>query len=220
MTHRFALVFAALCLAAASLVAQDPAKPADPAKKRAALERELALAGEKAGRAAVDVADQDADNKAALDKAATELGFAERKLKDFEEVEAPARLEKARLELQGGKDMLDDAREELAQLEMMYKDSEIGDKTKDMVLARGKRGLARAEARLKTQERDFEALESRTLPLERDRLKADAAEKRRDVERAKRAADKATFERSAAVKAAENEVRRIKEELAGLEGGK
>lgn len=216
-----------LLSAGALLPAQDkpaPAKPenspADQAKRRAGLERELVVAKLKHGRAKQDVEDQTADNQAAAEKAAAEVAFAEAKVLLFVERESPARLKRAMLELQGAKDGLADSREELQQLEIMYKDSEIGDKTKDMVIARARRGLVRAEERLLLQEADFATLETRTLPQEKKRLDLDVEERRRDLERGRRAAEKATFDRRLAETAAEQEVARLTSELAEVGSGK
>ncbi len=214
-------------LVSASLPAQDKpappkpdASPADAAKRREGLERELEVAKLKLGRATQDVADQAAENKASAEKGAAEIAFAEAKVALFVEREAPARLKRAQLELQGAKDGLADARDELQQLELMYKDSEIGDKTKDMVIARARRGLGRAEERLALQETDYATLETRTLPQEKKRLELDVDERRRDGERGNRAAEKAMFDRRLAETAAAHEVKRISSELSEAGTGK
>lgn len=195
-------------------------KKTDVAKRRAALTREAGLAAARLERAKKDVADQDADNAASLAKAEAEVGLAKQRLETFDQRETPTRLAKARLELKGAEDGAADAADELAQLELMYKGSEIADGTKEMVLQRAKRGLERAKARLDIGRGELKTLEERVIPQERARIALDLAERERDVERAKRAAEKATFEKRLATTAAEGEVARIADELASVEDGK
>jgi HlyD family secretion protein len=200
--------------------AKAESRKADVAKKRAALLRDAAVAKSKLGRADQDLADQEADNASALSKAATEVEFAKKKLATFDEREAPARVAKAKLDLKGVEDGVKDAEDELAQLEMMYKNSEIGDGTKEMVLQRARRALERAKARRDLGQNDLKTLEERTVPFERGRLALDVAERERDLERAKRAAEKTLFDKRLAKTLAENEAARLADELAALEDAK
>jgi HlyD family secretion protein len=209
-----------LALVSPSLLAQDkpdPSKEAkEAAKRRPGLERELARAKDRAARAEKDVDDQAKDDAATAERAAFEVAFASEKLKYFEEVDAPRKLAEAKLELDHATDGLADAREELEQLELMYKESEIGDKTKDMVLARGRRGLERAQRRLAIEKTKIAALEGREIPLEGRRLAADVTEKTRAAEKVARDAERARFEKTLAARAAKDEVLRLTEELAAL----
>jgi hypothetical protein len=208
-----------IVLAASPLAAQGDGKPAsgDVVKRRAALAREAELANLKLDRARADVADQEAENAAALKKAETEIAFAEAKLAAFDEAEAPQRLKRARLELQGAEDALADAKEELAQLNFMYKDVGGDDMTKNLVIERATRGVKRAEERLAAQRAEVETVEKRTLPQERKRLAFELDERRRDAERTRRAGEKASFDKRVALKAAEHDVARIADDAADLE---
>jgi hypothetical protein len=222
--RRLVVVF--MCLTALAAAQKDDAagktetRKADVAKRRASLTRESALAKARWERAKKDVTDQDADNAASLAKAEAEVAFAKQKMETFDQREAPTRTAKAKLDLQGAEDGAADAQDELTQLEMMYKNSEVGDGTKEMVLQRAKRGLERSKARLEIGRGELKTLIERTLPQERARLALDLAERERDLERAKRGAEKATFEKQLAVTAADGEVVRIGDELAGLEDAK
>ncbi|HYC79048.1 MAG TPA: hypothetical protein VEI02_15610 [Planctomycetota bacterium] len=198
---------------------QDAAasKPKDAARKKAQLHRDLETARLKVERARRDAAYQEIDDAAAVAKAGLEAEFARRKAATFDEREAPSRAARARLDADAARDGHDDSKEELAQLELMYKGHEIGDMTKDLVLARAKRSLERSRRRVELAALDLQTLEERTLPHERDRLLAEASDRERDVEKARRNAERSAFERRLAVAAAESEVRRLEEEIADLE---
>ncbi|MGH7150446.1 MAG: hypothetical protein ACREIU_07105, partial [Planctomycetota bacterium] len=108
------------------------------ALKRAGLEREGPIAEAKHAKAKKEQGDQESANQMALDKAKKDHDLALARQRDFEEKEDPQRRARARLELQQASDMLDEAKEELEQLEMMYKEQDLADKTKEVVIRRGK----------------------------------------------------------------------------------
>lgn len=109
-----------------------------------------------------------------MTKAEEELDLATQKLTQFEKVDAPLRVEKAKLDLERSRDQLADAQEELDELKMMYANADLADKTRDIVMHRTERRLARQKAGLALAERDFDILQQYTLPQDLLRLKLDA----------------------------------------------
>jgi hypothetical protein len=210
--------------------APGAASPAAPSKekeeearqkalKRAGLERERPIAEAKLAKARKEQGDQESANQVALDKAKKEHDLALGRLRDFEEKEDPQRRARARLDMQQARDMLDEAKEELEQLEMMYKGQDLADMTKEVVIRRGKRRVERATQRLALQEQEVQRLEQNTLPLERAKLSAEAEAKAQDLDRARRAAETASLERKIDLMGSEAEIVRIKMEIEALEAG-
>lgn len=191
-------------------------KGRDASTKRAALERELPIAREKLVRARANVEAETASGTGLVAKAAAQLALSEAELKTFDERTSPTRLARAKLDLRGGRDGHEEAVEELAQLEMMYKDHELADMTKEIVIRRARRRLEMTKERLALQEGDVKTLEERTLPQERAKLVLDVEEKRREVERARRGAESGLHEKRIALMSAESEVARVEGELAAL----
>lgn len=192
------------------------AKERDKAMKRASLERELPIAQEKLARAQKDVADQSIDNTAAAAKLQKELALAKSKLETFEKREMPAKVAKAQLDLQNVRDNVDNSQEELEQLEIMYKDQDLADKTREIVIRRAKRDLERARQRLGLQEIELATLTERTLPQDREKLALDVEEKDREMARGERNAQKTLMEKRIAVMSGESEIKRIDAEVTNL----
>lgn len=105
-----------------------------------------------------------------LGHAETEVKMAAAKLQVFEKVQLPNKRAQAELSLQGAKDSVVEAAEELQQLEIMYKDQDLHDMTAEFVVNRGKRRAQRAEARIQIQEREFASLIEHELPMEQRKL--------------------------------------------------
>jgi hypothetical protein len=194
------------------------AKEKEKASKRAAIERDLPIAREKLAKAQKEMEDQGVDAQAAAAKADKELALARMRLETFESREAPSRTAKGELDLQQVKDGLDNAREELEQLELMYKEQDLADKTKEIVIRRARRELDRAQQRLKIQEGEHAILVERTLPHEREKLRLEVEEKERDVARTARNSQKASMEKKIGLMSAEAEIKKLESDRASLEG--
>jgi len=143
---------------------------ADPADAPGEEERELDLARRKLHAAELEL--EHAQKTTGEDQAekAGELELARAELRQFDEVDAPARLAQERLALTRSKDSLAEQEEELAQLEQTYAEVDLADKTREIVLQRNHRRVERAKAELALAERAFAALEQHTLPRERAKL--------------------------------------------------
>ena len=148
-----------------------------------------------------------------LRHARTELELATSRLARFQDVQAPQRLAEGRLDLQGVRDRAQEAADELAQIEIMYEEQDLNDKTAEFVVSRGKRRAQRAKERIELQETALRSLEERELPdeekrmtLEVDRAKAGLAAAERDGEIGRR-------RKMISVREAENEVKNVEHDL-------
>ena len=206
------------CSATPPTASKDAAggKEKETTNKRAGLERDLAVARERIARAERDLADQNLTGAESLAKAKGELDMAQGRMKTFDEKEAPNKLAKARLDLQGARDNQEDSKEELEQLELMYKDQDLADKTREIVIRRSQRQLARAGERLKLQEDDLKILEDRTLPQDREKISFEIADKQRTLGLAQRTHESALHDKRIALMAAQAEGARLERELASL----
>ncbi len=115
-----------------------------------------------------------------------DLALAEAELATFLEVEAPNRVTGAELSLQASRDRALEAAEELAQLEIMYEDQDLEERTREFVISRGRRQAERTEARLALEERELAALKERELVTRRTRLEIAVARAREALEAGER----------------------------------
>ncbi len=144
------------------------------------------------------------------------LAIAEGKRSMFDEMTAPQRRRDAELDLLSDEHDYLDAKEELEQLIVMYEGSELEDRTSEIVLERGRRQLALAEARLELRRRQNERLD-RELELE-GREKAHAvADARAALAAAERDAKAEALEHRIDRREAEDTLAKSREELTKLE---
>ncbi len=94
--------------------------------------------------------------KVAVERAEFGAMVAQRTWTLFQEFDSKKTLEQRELGLQWQRDSLKDEREELAQLEKMYRGTTLADDTKDIVLERARRGVARSEKVMGHAERDYD----------------------------------------------------------------
>jgi hypothetical protein len=124
-------------------------------------------------------------------------------------------LAKSQIELTRHRDALVEQQEELAQLEMLYEKQDLADKTREIVLQRGQRRVARAQEELAIAERDAKTLEERTLPRQHDRLKIEIETKTYELNELKPEAEAALLEKRMAVRAAEAELQAAQAKAGG-----
>lgn len=190
---------------------------ADRAIKRAKLMRDLQIAREEVAKVQASMQDQEASSKENLEKAASERELVARRLREFEEKHVPVRLDRSRLDLQGTRDYVKESEEELAQLEMMYAEADLADKTREIVIERAKRRLERARRSLDIQTRDSENLERATIPVEREDLRLQLMQKDQALEQARRQAAADARAKRIELMRAQSEVERILAEQEQLE---
>lgn len=144
-----------------------------------------------------------------------ELELARGELAQFDECDAPSQLARSKLELTRHRDALVEQQEELAQLEMLYEKQDLADKTREIVLQRGQRRVARAQEDLALAERDAKTLEERSLPRQHARLKLEVEAKTRELAQLQPEEAAATLEKHMAVRAAEADLRAAEAKAGG-----
>ena len=211
--HRFlALVLLAATSACAGVPAAQPtaAPSAVPAAAPAKDERELANAVDKLTLAQLQMQLSDQRTRSSLLRKQNELEQARTELAQFEENDAPNQLARSKLELVRRHDSLSEQQEELAQLEMLYEKQDLADKTREIVLQRGKRRVERAQDELAISEREAGMLESQTLPRQRAKLTFEIQSKERELEEQKLEAQLTSLEKNMAVRAAEADLKALR----------
>lgn len=138
-------------------------------------------------------------------------------LERFLKVERPLRQAEADLAIEGARNGLVDAKEELEQLEKMYKADDLTEETEDIVLKRTQREYARSVQRLKFQEQRHLWLREITLPRDQENLEQRARETRLELERFEATATQGLLKARAEVRKATQEVELQKQALARLE---
>lgn len=122
-------------------------------------------------------------------------------------------LDEARLDLDRSRGRAEDAAAELAELEAMYAEEEFATKTKELVLARGRRDLEHSRRALDLAERRMRELEGFELTgkdrdLEHKRLGAE-----KDLVEAEQKLAKLRLEKKIAISKAEQEIQELVEKL-------
>ena len=190
--------------ASPSAQASGPAAPAKPGAT--ADEAANAKAKDKLTLAQLELDRQLAAAKVAATKLAAEVELAKQKLALFDRSDAPLRVAKANLELERSKDQVAEAEEELAELQMMYKNADLADKTRDIVLHRSERRLDRQKEALVLATGELELLQQQTLSIERHRLELDLAARTAEFEDGQRGAAIDEMNKRSALRDAELEL--------------
>jgi multidrug resistance efflux pump len=153
------------------------------------------------------------DDLARAEKAA---GWAARKLAGYLEQERPFKIEEIRLRNQSTQHGIEDQRDELEQLEQMYKEDELVDATEEIVLKRSRRRLATslAWARLREQQNEYALAHTEAIKLEG--LEQEAALKGAALDRQRRSAALGQEHRETALERARFELDQKHEDLEGL----
>jgi hypothetical protein len=206
------LLLCALACQTAPAPAKESAAPAPPHEDSSL---QLATAQDKLAIAKIqlELDQQRAESNRARKE--VELELARRELDQFLECDSPSQLAKSQLELTRHRDALVEQQEELAQLEMLYEKQDLADKTREIVLQRGQRRVARAQEELAIAERDAKTLEERTLPRQHDRLKIEIETKTYELNELKPEAEAALLEKRMAVRAAEAELQAAQAKAGG-----
>ncbi len=125
----------------------------------------------------------------ALTRAERDVEWARRKLQGYLDHEVGFTKEQDRLSKQSSEHRLDDQKDELTQLEKMYKEDELVDATEEIVLKRSRRSFAQAQAYVKLQRQRAEYNLDYTKAMERERLELDTKMKIKAFDRTKRSQD-------------------------------
>ena len=234
--RRFAfLLFVAFASACSS--APDAAGSGAPAKeessgKAASADKKPASAGKltqlrhgvevariKLERARNEASEVAATNTINHERAKVELEMAARRLELFQKFEKPNKTAETQLQLVGAQDRLDEATEELQQLELMYKGDELGDMTKEIVIRRARRNLERQKASMAINAENARHTLEGQLPLEEQRLRSELTAKEADLKRSERQCREAEGDKRIGVLEAESSLLRAETELLEAEKG-
>jgi len=198
----------------------DPDAAAKEARERerklARLRRDMEAAQLKLAKAHTNEQNGELKHQEALASANVEMELAKRRLEAFNKFTAPKRVARAELDLQRAEDRHLEAREELQQLELMYKDEQFADQTKEIVIERARRRLARSTRDLELRRREFKTLTDVTLPMEQRELEHKAEQKKRAALNVQRDNEGALLDRKIAVINAESAVVKLENQLADL----
>jgi len=128
-------------------------------RKIEGLERELAVARERLELSRLEQAVFSKQHEPKVRQASMEIEIAQARLARFREADKHNKLASAQLDLRTAKDRAQEAVDELAQIEIMYKEQDLDDLTAEFVVGRGRRAAERAAKRIEIQEGMLAALE-------------------------------------------------------------
>ena len=148
-----------------------------------------------------------------LSRLEAEIELAQRNLSKLVEADAPARIASAELDLRSTRDRAQEAAEELAQIELMYEDQDLNDKTAEFVVGRGRRMAERAAARIAIQEARFDTLKEIEIPMDEQRATLEVQAKVRGLEEARREVEITLMNKELALTEARQAVERAEREL-------
>lgn len=188
------------------------------------LERELRAAREALASARLqrDVLEreqkvEEAAGRQELEQAELAARDAARALERFEKVEGPALQKDVQHDLQSAENSLADEREELSQLEGMYKGTQLATETKEIVLERARRALRLSEERLGVARTRATAVLEYDLPLQLRTHQDQARWAAADLGRAREAQELAGAKRRDALETATRAARDAEELMVRLE---
>lgn len=142
-----------------------------------------------------------------------ELELARRRYDYFMQKSLPSRIAWSELGLLRVADNIREAREELEQLEMMYREDEVDEKTKEIVIGRSRVRLERSLRDQELRQADFDALMNESIPIETREQELRFEDAEQTLERARESLLISELDRRINVIGAEDEITRIQGEL-------
>ncbi|MGD8452613.1 MAG: hypothetical protein PVJ57_12410 [Phycisphaerae bacterium] len=198
-------------------------KAKEEAKKARERERKLAHLERDLETARLRLQKTKLDNEAAalryaqsLEQAQTELQLAQEKFDTTQALEVPQRIAWSELNLQRSRDNLQNATEELEQLELMYKDDQFADQTKEIVISRSRRELERTQRDVQLREEEHRRLLEVYLPREKREQELQLAKQERGVVNMQSDEQRAVIDRQIALINAEAAITKLEEQLSDL----
>jgi len=138
------------------------------------------------------------------------------RLKHYLEVEKDLELKEIELSRIGVEDWIADQKEELDQIEKMYKSEELTNATRDIVLKRAQRSLERSKARYEIYMKRMERLKSYDMPRQLEELQLAARERAHGLETWTRTSPIQRADRETNLARSTTNVRQQEENLAKL----
>jgi len=192
-------------------------KEEDVAVKRGELIHKLEIAEASLDQMEMEHESRERDVKETAENAEKELELAAEKLARFKEFDAPNRIARAELTLKNMRDAAEEAKEELKQLELMYEEQDLEDKTREFVINRGKRNLERRKQSLAIEERGLVSLKEHEIPSELASIELDTAKKEYALGKARLGIKIEGLKMKVEMMKIRGEIEKVKEELAGLD---
>jgi len=143
---------------------------------------------------------------------------AEEKYTLFRDLQKNFQIRERELDIQEARDEHKESKEELEQLEMMYADAEVEDRTGEIVLNRSRRRMELSLEHLKLMERRFETLKSRELPLELAELEQEMVETKTAQNLARISIDISMAEKEIELIELEGEIVGLKKKIKRIKG--
>ena len=177
---------------------------------------DLDQARQKLGNTELENRIQEEAAQADLARAEKAAEWAARKLNAYLEKEKAFKLEEIRLRKQSWQHSLEDQRDELEQLELMYREDELVDATEEIVLKRSRRRLASSTANTKLREQQTEHSLAHTEAIKQEGLEQEAALKAAALDRQRRSAVIKRATRDAGLERARFDLDKKRANLEGL----
>lgn len=198
--------------------AEKKAKEArERSRRRKRLERELVMTGIRHEKQNQVYEFQKKAAAVGLERSRKELEAAVKRFENLTTEAIPTRLARGELSLQYAQDGVKEAQEELAQLEMMYKEEQLADQTKEIVLERSRRRLDRSKRGLELATSETRNTKEVLIPLEIRDAEMGVDAKRREVEKLEFDQRTAEIDQKLALMNAEAEIEKLRQEMEDLE---
>lgn len=120
-----------------------------------------------------------------IHKAEQEFGQARKAFVDYTRFASKDKLEREELKLKQARERALEAKEELQQLELMYEDQDLDDRTREFVIQRGKRHAENRARELEILQRALDHLRDVEIPQKTENLKRIMHEKEWAIEKTK-----------------------------------
>lgn len=152
----------------------------------------------------------------ALQRLEHDASLAEERLRYYKAEEIALRLRDVEMSVARWEDRAADQKDELEQLEKMYKSEELTSATAEIVLKRARRDLERTKTQLETARLRAERTKAHEIPMEEERLRLEARQAAHRLEEHRRSAPVKKKEREAAAARARVAAEKHEETLAKL----
>src|SRR5688572_2507016 len=160
----------------------DAKKEGEKKKKKESQARAVELARGKLAHARLEQETAKRKKDAAVDQARKELSLADEALEDFKVNEAPLRVRKAELEIKEAEDSHAENLEEFEQLKLMYAEQDLADTTRELVMHRTERRIARSKQELELARAELDHLKEGEIAMEHAKLELEVSEKQHALE--------------------------------------
>jgi hypothetical protein len=203
---------------------QDADKQKQEADEKRAKEREIAHKRRDLEYAKIGLQTNEIERRmrtmsieAQLHDAEVDLQKQRKELELHQKETAPRELEEHLITLDYQTHRAEESKEELAELESMYKDDEFASKTKELVIKRGRRQAEMADRNLAVGRREFEVFKSHTMPEREKDLQKKVRDAEMALEKSRMEKQKSMMELDVQQRQAMDKVKDLEEEIAELE---